>query len=334
MPFNPQAEYDGGFRGVYYDADAAERLTQLILSHGQAPDAASACRQYGLSGSGEGQLSMPFRIIETVFPGSLPASAQDRGDCVSHSTRTAVLGSLACEIASGHPDEVTGEIEGPPNISEAGRLDGVLSTEAIYWWRGHGGDGWTCDHAAEVCMSQSGMWLRKDYPELGIDLTRYSGSLAGKWGRSNPPAEIKAIGQDHLVRTTTRARSFEEVRDLLHNGYCISSCGGESFSATRDANGVSSRTRGGWAHAMAYLGVDDREETRRMYGGPLVHVQNSWGPRWGSGGRQVHGTDVEIPLGGFWAKWADIKNRYAIAFSGLDGWPPQNFDRWFPEGLF
>ena len=98
MPFNPQAEYDGGFRGVYYDADAAERLTQLILSHGQAPDAASACRQYGLSGSGEGQLSMPFRIIETVFPGSLPASAQDRGDCVSHSTRTAVLGSLACEI--------------------------------------------------------------------------------------------------------------------------------------------------------------------------------------------------------------------------------------------
>jgi len=35
MPFNPQAEYDGGFRGVYYDADAAERLTQLILSHGR-----------------------------------------------------------------------------------------------------------------------------------------------------------------------------------------------------------------------------------------------------------------------------------------------------------
>jgi hypothetical protein len=120
----------------------------------------------------------------------------------------------------------------------------------------------------------------------------------------------------------------------MHNGYCISSCGGESFSATRDANGVSSRTRGGWAHAMAYLGVDDREETHRMYGGPLVHVQNSWGPRWGSGGRQVHGTDVEIPLGGFWARWADIKNRYAIAFSGLDGWPPQKFDRWFPEGLF
>jgi hypothetical protein len=83
MPWDAQAEYLAGLKGVYWDDAAHERLTQLILSHGQAPDAASTCRRYGLSGSGEGKLSMPFRIIETVFPGSLPASAQDRGDCVS-----------------------------------------------------------------------------------------------------------------------------------------------------------------------------------------------------------------------------------------------------------
>ena len=334
MPWDAQAEYLAGLQGVYWDDAAHERLTQLILSHGQAPDAASTCRRYGLSGSGEGKLSMPFRIVETVFPGSLPASAQDRGDCVSHSTRNAILGSLACEIAAGKPDEVTGQVEGPPDVSEVGRLDGVLSTEAIYWWRGHGGDGWTCDHAAEVAMQQSGMWLRKNYPDLGIDLTRYSGKVAGKWGSRKPPAEILEVGREHLVRNVTRARSFDEVRDLIANGYCISSCGGESFAATRDSNGVSARTRGGWAHAMAYLGVDDRDEIKRAYGGPLVFVQNSWGPRWGSGGRTVMGTDVEIPLGGFWARWSDLSKRYAIAFSGLDGWPPQSFDRWFPEGLF
>lgn len=334
MPWDPQQEYANGLRGTYADAAASERLTQLILSHGQAPDAASTCRRYGLSGSGAGKLSMPFVAIERIFPGSLPASAQERGDCVSHSTRNAILGSLACEIAAGKPDEVSGRIEGVPEVSEAGRLDGVLSTEAIYWWRGHGGDGWSCEHSAEVAMKESGMWLRRRYDDIGIDLTRYSGSLAGKWGASKPPANIKAIGQEHLVRNTTRARSFEEVRDLIANGYCITSCGGESFSETRDANGVSQQTRGGWAHAMAYLGVDDRPETHRMYGGPLVHVQNSWGPRWASGGRKVHGTDVEIPHGGFWAKWSDLKNRSAIAFSGLDGWPPQSFDRWFREGLF
>jgi hypothetical protein len=68
MPWDAQAEYLAGLKGVYWDDAAHERLTQLILSHGQAPDAASTCRRYGLSGSGEGKLSMPFRIIETVFP--------------------------------------------------------------------------------------------------------------------------------------------------------------------------------------------------------------------------------------------------------------------------
>lgn len=334
MPWDCQAEYLAGLRGVYADPAASERLTQLILSHGQAPDAGSTCRRYGLFGTGAGKLSMPFRIIESVFPGALPASAQDRGDCVAHTTRNAVLGTLACEIAAGKPDEITGLVEGAPTISEAGRLDGVLATEPIYWHRGHGGDGWSCDHAAEVVMRDSGMWLRQEYPELGIDLTRYSGSIAGKWGAKKPPQNVIDIGRKHLVRNATRARTFEEVRDLLANGYCISSCGMEAWQATRDSNGVAARSRGSWAHALAYLGFDDREETHRMYGGPLVHVQNSWGPRWGSGGRTVHGTDIEIPLGGFWSRWADLKGRYAIAFSGLNGWPPQTFDRWFPTGVF
>jgi hypothetical protein len=334
MPWEPQVEYLAGLQGVYRDSAAHDRLTDLITSQGQSPNGDDTCRNYGLVGSGEGKLSMPFAVIEKVFPGSLPASAQSRGDCVSHSTRNAILGSLACEIAAGKPDDVDGDIEGVPQISETARKDGVLSTEAIYWWRGHGGDGWSCDHAAEVAMKQSGMWLRKDYPEVGVDLTRYSGQTAGKWGRTSPPRKVAAIGREHLVRTATRARGFAEVRDLIANGYCISSCGGESFGS-RDRNGVSNRTRGGWSHAMAYLAVDDREEAHKAYGGPLVYLQNSWGPRWnGSDNRRVMGTDVDIPLGGFWARWKDVQNRYAIAFSSLDGWPPQKIDRWFTKGVF
>lgn len=335
MPWNPQQEYERGLRAVYVDADARERLAKMVTSQGHSFSAADNIVNFGLYGSGEGKLSMPFAIVEKVFPGSLPASAQTRGDCVSHSTRNAILGSLACEIAAGRPDEVSGQIEGVPEVSEAGRLDGVLSTEAYYWWRGHNGDGTSCDLLAEAAISTAGMWLRKDYPEVGLDLTRYSGKLAGKWGSRKPPSEIVDVGREHLVRTTTRCRSFEEVRDLIANGYCISSCGGESFSATRDENGVSSRTRGGWAHAMAYLAVDDRDETKRRYNGePLIYVQNSWGSRWSSGPRRVMGTNVDIPLGGFWARWSDIKSRYMIAFSGLDGWPPQSFERWFAPGVF
>ena len=328
MPWNPQEEYLRGLTGVYADPAASERLTQYLLLQGQAPDGGTTCRRYGLVGSGAGKLSAPWAVIEQVFPGSLPASAQQVGDCVAHSTRNACLGTLACEIAAGQPDEVTGLREGAPEISDEARKDGVLSTEAIYWWRDHGGqDGWSCDHAAEMVLKNAGLWLRRRYDELGIDLTKYTKKNQVMWGRPQPPESVRAIGQKHLVRTATRARTFEEVRDLLANGYCISSCGGESWSEVRDSNGVSRRTPGGWAHALAYLGVDDREETKRAYGEPLVLIQNSWG-KWNSGGRSVLGTQLEIPHGAFWSKWSDCKGRYAIAFSGVAGWPAKQLPDW------
>lgn len=334
MTFDPAARYGAGLRGVYADADARDRLIKLVRSQGHSYSAADNIANYGLTGSGEGKLSAPFVIVEKVFPGSLPASAQEVGSCVAHSTRNAALGTLACEIAAGKPDEKSGQIEGVPEISEAARLDGVLSTEGLYWYRGHSSpDGWSCEASVEVACKY-GIWLRKNYDEIGIDLTTYNVRNEVKWGRPFPPDNVQQIGREHVIRTATRATSFEQVRDLIANGYCITSCGGESFAAERDENGVSSRTRGGWAHAMAYLAADDRDETKRRYNGePLIYVQNSWGPRWGSGGRRVMGTDIDIPLGGFWARWSDIKNRSAIAFSGVDGWPPQSFDRWFRKGM-
>jgi len=326
MPWNPQSEYLAGLVGVYADPAASERLTLYILSQGQAPDGGTCCARYGLTGSGAGKLWAPWQVMLDVFPGCLPASAQTRGDCVAHSTRNACLGTLACEIASGNPDEVSGLVEGPPDVADKARRDGVLSTESIYWWRGHDGDGWSCDHAAEVVLKDSGLWLRKSYSDLGVDLTKYDGKAAGKWGQRKPPDNVRAVGQNNLVRTATRAHTFEQVRDLIANGYCISSCGMEGFSNKRDENGVS-RRQGQWAHALAYLGVDDRDEIKRQYGEPLVMVQNSWA-KWNTGPRRVLGTSLEIPEGGFWARWSDLSARYAIAFSGVNGWPAKQLPDW------
>src|SRR5690606_21602174 len=128
--------------------------------------------------------------VEQVFPGCWPASAQDRGDCVSHDTRNACLTTLACEIVAGKPDEVTGRVEGKPDVPPEGIRDGVLSTEYNYWWRGYNGDGWSCEAAADMLIKH-GILLRKPYPELGLDMTSYSGALAGKYGRTSPPANIK-----------------------------------------------------------------------------------------------------------------------------------------------
>jgi len=317
------------YQGCVRDPEADAKLIASL----PYPNGADAAHHFGFAGSGAGKLVVPFRHIEYLYPGSLPGPAQARGDCVSHGSKNAGLCTMCCEIVAATPDSVTGRIEGAPKVSADGISNGVLSTEAIYWWRDHGGDGWSCAHAADVVLTESGLWLRQvhEVPGYGqLDLTKYSGGLAGKWGRSSPPDEIKAYGLEHQIRTATVLESFEEVCDYLDNGYGISSCGGEGFSSERDENGVS-RRKGGWSHAMAYLGADSRPWAMDNYGG-LVLVQNSWA-RFNSGPRKIHGTTLQIPHGSFWARWSDLKKRYMAAFSGFAGFPPQKLPDFGATGI-
>jgi hypothetical protein len=247
-------------------------------------------------------------------------------NCVSHSTRTAAVCTMCCEIAAGRPDEVTGEIEDKPEMPVEGYRDVICSSEVVYFYRRHGGDGWQCGASAKVMCTESGLWPRKNYPEFGFDLTRYSGKLAGKYGATPPPENITAFGRQHLMRTATRCETFEQVRDLLANGFALTTCGGQGWSSTRDENGAS-RRQGGWSHALAVLGADDRDIIKEKYGEPLVHVQNSWN-LWNGGPRRVLGTNIDIPEGSFWSRWSDFQNREMIAFSGFNGWPAQRLPNW------
>jgi len=324
------AAYQTGFVGAYSNPEAAEALRGQIAASGGIPDGAMACSAYKLEETGAGKLSLPFLEVLKLYPESLPGGAQGRGDCVSWSTRNACLGTMCCEITSGVPDPNSNKLEGAPEVSDTARLNGVLSTEAIYNWRRHGGDGWSCAEAAQVVLNDSGLWLRKKYDEIDVDFTTYSSKNAGIYGGNTPPASWREIGKTHLVQTVTEVEEYEALRDLLANGYCVSSCGGEGFASTRDLNGVSNR-QGGWSHALAYLAVDDREEIKKLYNGPLVMVQNSWGS-WNDGSRRIFGTVIDIPVGSFWARWADIKNRYMIAVSGVNGWPPKKLKNYGAQG--
>jgi hypothetical protein len=311
--------YENGFIGASCDPERTAALKAMIAADGGVPEGAAACSQFGLEETGKNKLTLLFREIYALYPDCLPGGAQGRGDCVSWSTRNACLGTMCAEITSAKPDEVTGKLEGAPEVSARGIASGVLSTEAFYNFRGHSGDGWFCSDAAQVAIKKSGLWLRKDYPEIGLDLTEYSSRNAGKYGGNAPPASWLAVGKNHLLRTATVLHSFEELRDMLANGYAVSSCGSEGFSDQRDVNGVSLR-KGSWAHAMAYLACDDRPEIHKLYGGPLVMLQQSWGD-WNEGGKRIFGTFIDMPTGAFWVKWSDIKNRDMIAFSGVNGWP-------------
>ena len=332
-----QKMYERGFAGCEFREhrvrEAKDWYCDYIDSQGawSDPDGDSAAHNWGIADSGKGKLSLIFPAILDLYPGCLPGPAQQRGDCVSHGQKNANLGSCAAEVAWGTVDQVTGTIESAPEIPAEGIRNGAFSSSAIYWYRGHGGDGWYCPASAAVSTTKAGCVVNKPYPEANIDLTVYSGRLAGTYGRSPPPSEIGDALDDHLIRTSTSLTGREQVRDFLANGYAINHCGSEGWSSTRDENGFSKR-QGSWSHAMAALAVDDRQWAHDTYGDMLVLIQNSWG-RFNHGARKIHGTNTLIPEGSFWAKWGDMARRNFLAMSSVAGWPPKKLKEIIPTGL-
>jgi hypothetical protein len=334
--------YKGGFAGVKHDPAAWDEFSR-IMSH---PDGSTATHEFGIADSGAGKLVIPYVHVLEMFPGCWPGSqGQARGDCVSWGSRNATLLTMVCDIVSGKVDEKSGKPEEKPEVPEQGVADGVLSTEAYYWWRGYNGDGWSCPSVAKVATTTSGAFLRKNYQDLGVDLTRYSGKTAGLYGSRQPPEIIRKVGGERLVHQATRAKEFEARRDLLHNGYGLLDCGSEGYSSKRDEFGLSKRS-GSWAHSMAEIGVDDRDAIKQKYGEPLVLILNSWA-KWNSGPRDIYQSstlvphdrkdawaklglvnsstgNLMIPEGSFWALWSQCKNREAIAYSGVNGWPAKD----------
>ena len=326
-PMQTRLMYADGYAGVESNPEKIRRArnefdehitNQGDWSYAKAEDAAYA---NSFVGSGSGKLSLLSQYVEQFYPDCYPGASQVTGDCVAHSQKNADLASFIAEVVAGEVDPVSGLTEGAPEVSLQGIKSGVLSTIWPWWWRGYNSAGWQCYLAAKV-STQHGCMLCQDH-RTDLDLTHYNGKLAARYGRKSPPEEFDELGRQHLVRTATRAEGMEQCRDLLKNGFAITSCGSESFSGMRDENGVSKRTRTGWSHAMAILGFDDRPEIRRKYGDPLACFQNSWGV-WNSGPRKVYGANVEIPPGAFWAKWSDVKNRTMIAMSSVAGWPQRD----------
>lgn len=343
-------KYESGFAGTFLDPEQRELFTELSKKTGGYTDIEDAAKAFNWFGSFEGQLVVPYVHVMEALPGVWPGAAQGRGDCVSHSNKNTILGTMVCEVVSGQPDEATGMLETIPKISLEGIRNGGLSTEVSYWFRESDRDGWFCEASANVSMQYAGAVIRGPLEGTNIDLTKYTAELAGKYGSRKPPQEVINAINKNLIRTAARANTFDGIRDALGQGKFIHTCGMEGFAKSRNEHGLSRRS-GSWAHAMGYIAVDDRPEIRAIYKEPLVLILNSWGKRWISGPRDILNSskfvpenkklkwikcgivnpntgNLLIPEGSFWARWSEISGRNMTVFSGLNGWKMSKINNW------
>ena len=285
--------YKDGLVGAYCDY---EELDNLL---GELKHPLFGAAAHNLYETGKGKLALPFKNLLKFDPGFGPSERQVVGDCVSHATRNAVDITRSCEIINGE--------------REAFIARGA--TEGIYGSRGHGGEGMTCSCAAKFMKQTGGLLIRQKYGS--IDLSSYQGRLASRWGRSGVPDSLITEAKKYQVKTISLINNVEQARDSIANGYCISVCSGSGFSSRRDKHGIAARS-GSWAHAMAWVGMDD---THEIYNETLFLVQNSWGV-WNNGPKRH-----DQPEGSFWIRERDaaemLNQNGSWVFSDVDGYPPR-----------
>ncbi len=312
--------YHNGMAGALRDPEADAALAES-MQWKNFGDAASA---FGLEESGAGKLSTPYMSVLKFAPAAFPGPAQTTGDCVSRGTANACTILLGVEADLGLPDPDTGIVEGFPEVPNPAQ--GIVASEPIYGYRGHSGQGANCSRLADFVKTAGGILLRKPYPDLGVDFTNYNSKTGAAWGGRGTPDKVCEEGKKHQVRAVTRITSIEQARDAIANGYGLNCCSGYGFSDTRDENGVSKR-KGGWSHAMAWIGVDDTDWAHQTYGGMLFLVQNSWA-RWNSGPKKHNQPD-----GSFWIIARDaagmINSGGTYAFSNVNGFPGRELPNYF-----
>jgi hypothetical protein len=294
--------YRDGFNGSWCDPEDVAKLL------GELPHPLFGAAAYGLFGTGEGKVALPFKNLLKFDPTFGPSERQVQGDCVSHATRNSVDVTRSCEIVGGQREDF---------IARG-------ATEAIYGSRGHGGEGMSCSGAARFVHQTGGILLRKQYDKY--DLSEYS-AIGGSWGRGGVPDGLVKEASKHQVKTISLINTVAQARDALANGYAISVCSNAGFSSRRDKYGIAKRS-GSWGHAMAWVGMDDSHE---VHNETLFLVQNSWG-MWNGGEKRL-----DQPDGSFWIRQGDaeymLSQNGSWVFSDVDGFPPRKVD-WTIDEVF
>lgn len=157
-----------------------------------------------------------------------------------------------------------------------------------------------CKHAAAACEHYGALpaW---DMALLGIDLSKYNSSVANQYGPRGPPATLLGVASFFKTSGHVRIQSTTQLRGALAHGYPAIVGSQVGFGPTttvlqRTPHGfLHSKWFSRWAHAMVFIGVDDRP------GRPGFLVLNSWGDVWVRGPRKFG----DEPAGSFWVSFRD-----------------------------
>jgi hypothetical protein len=327
--------YERGFQGAIKDP-AQEEAAYDAMDYKRFEAAAHA---NNMTEDGAGKLSLCFSLVRRLNPKEYPGPAQRTGCCVSRSTVNAFTASYAYEVWNAIPDAqkgraAAGVVERWPQTKNP--ADQTFDHVCIYGERGWRGQGANCGTLAIAARDKTGLLPRGTYdiPGYGTyDCSTYDDRQAARSG-PNWPESFRKFVNEHRVRDVTSVQTIEEARDALANHYGLSVCSSYACSSQRpsitDSKGNvcagANSWSGSWAHAMAWLGCDDRPWAHKEYGGPIFLVCNSWG-KWNSGPVRVYDTDIEIPPGFFWIRPRDastmLRGGGAYVLSSIKGFPRQ-----------
>ena len=262
-----------------------------------------------IKGTGKNKKTLLYDYIRKASGGKFPKRKQTVGDCVAQGAAYAVDAVKSVDIVINKEFEEW--------VAETATED-IYAGSRVQIGNGRlRGDGSIGAWAARY-VNEYGAVPRGKYGN--IDLTTYSGSKARSWGRKGVgvPKSLLPIVKKHPVLTVSKVTTYEEVRDLISNGYAVTIASSQGFSSRRDGEGFAS-PKGSWAHQMSILAVDDE------YKRPGVLVQNSWG-KW-NGGPKRH----DQPDGSFWVDAEEIEKRIlkkgdSWAFSGYEGFKPRELN--------
>ncbi len=325
--------YEKGLAGCQYSESERDALLESMPE----PDGEKVAYQNGFVGTGEGKVTIIYQYAQKHYKQTnginvWPKPGQTTGNCVGKAGANIGIVLIGVDAVSNTPDEQTKTVEGFPVLSNIAVKNGVVADEPIYGDRGHAGQGANCDRLQRHMTEWGGVVLRQNYEEIGLNLEETDTAISIKWGRSQTPENVRALGRKHQIRNATSLKTHEQARDFVAQGCPIWVCSGLGWSSSRDENGYSKQS-GSWSHSWIVCGYDDRSTTIAKYGFPLFLYMHDWG-KWNSGGRRIMGTDEDIPEGCFWADARLLNKCDLTAMNSVNGWPRRNLPEFYVPGVF